>query len=116
MSLFDSLKAAFGQLAGSEAGALIGPALNALGMSNLQSLIDELRAAGLDDQIQAWAKGQTAQPLTPEEIDTIVNNPQVQELAKHVGIDPKAALDLIAKFLPQIVSHAAQNGLISTTK
>lgn len=115
MGLFDSLKSEFGQLAASEAGALLGPALNAAGLGSLQNVIDQLNAAGLGQQVQSWAHGGAAQPITADELKAIVNIEQIKQLAQHFGVDPSVALDMLAKFLPQAVSVASQHGLVSTS-
>lgn len=113
MGLFDSLKSSLGQIVESEAGALIGPALNAAGLGSLQNVVNQLQAAGLGQQVQAWVNGNPGQPISADELSAIVNNDQVKQLAAHFGVDPTAALNLLAQHLPQVIAAAAQKGVIS---
>lgn len=113
MGLFDSLKASIGQLAESEAGALIGPALSAAGLGDLQSVVNQLSSAGLGQEVQGWINGGTPPTLTADQLSAIVNSQQVQQLAQHFGIDPSLVLKLLAQHLPQAVAQAAQNGSVT---
>jgi uncharacterized protein YidB (DUF937 family) len=115
MGLFDSLKSSIGQFAEAESGALIGPALQAAGLGSLQSVVDQLNAAGLGQQVQAWAKGGNPPTLTADQLSAIVSSPQVQQLAQHFGVDPSLALNILAHHLPQAVAQATQSGEVTTT-
>ncbi len=115
MGLFDTLKASIGQFAEAEAGPLLGPALSAAGFGNLQGIVDQLRASGLDQQVQAWASGQTASPISADQLKAVVNSAQVQQLAQHFGVDPNIALNILAHHLPQAVASASQSGEVTTT-
>ncbi len=117
MGLFDSLEAVlkseFGQLAESEAGVLLPAALQAAGLGSLQNVVDQLQQAGFGHHVQSWASG-NAQPISADELKTILDIDQVKQLAQHFGVDPNAALDLLAKFLPGAISASAQSGGVTT--
>ena len=89
MGLFDSLKASIGQLAESEAGALIGPALSAAGLGSLQSVVNQLQRRWARPAGAGLGQRQTAgQPISADQLSAIVNSEQVQQLAQHFGVDP----------------------------
>jgi uncharacterized protein YidB (DUF937 family) len=114
MGLFDSLRSEFGQVAESEMAALLPVALQAAGLGNMQSVVNQLQHAGLGQQVQAWASGQAA-PISADELKAILNNDQIQALAHHFGVDPSVVLNMLAQHLPSSVATAAQSGEVSTS-
>jgi uncharacterized protein YidB (DUF937 family) len=112
--LSQSLESTFGRLATSEISALLPTALQAAGLGNLQSVVNQLQQAGLGQQVESWAQGHPT-PVTADELSAIVNNNQVKQLAGHFGIDPNLVLNLLAAHLPGAIHSAAQSGDVSTT-
>jgi uncharacterized protein YidB (DUF937 family) len=113
-SLTQGLESTFGKLATSEISALLPAALQAAGLGNLQSVVNQLQQAGLGQQVESWAQGHPT-PVTAEELSAIVNNDQVKQLAEHFGVDPNVVLHLLAAHLPGAIQSAAQSGDVSTT-
>jgi len=69
----------------------------------------------VNQQVQAWASGQTASPISADQLKAVVNSAQVQQLAQHFGVDPNIALNILAHHLPQAVASASQSGEVTTT-
>jgi uncharacterized protein YidB (DUF937 family) len=113
MGLLDSLlggglKGAFGQA--EAAPALISAALAKTNLGNLQGLVDQLQQGGLGMQVQSWLGSGQNLPITPDQLCTALGSDQVKQVAQHFGVDPEAALKLLAEHLPAAVDQASPGG------
>ncbi len=119
MGLFDSLagelESVVSKIAGPELLSLLPTALAATNLGDLQGVVNQLQQAGLGQQVQAWASGGPAPTLTPDMLKSVLGSEQVQQLAKHFGVDPDAALNALAQHLPTAVAQAAQDGTVQTS-
>src|SRR4051812_1784025 len=116
MSLFDqigsSLKTA---AAGAIAGALPGMLSSVLAqtkLGNLQGLVEQLQAGGLQQQVQSWLGNGANLPVTAEQLRTALGDSHVQQLAQRLGVPIDQVLDLLAKELPNTVDAASPNGTL----
>jgi len=105
MGLLDSLlggglKGAFGQAEAAAMPALISAALAKTNLGNLQGLVDQLQQGGLGTQVQSWLGSGQNLPITPDQLRSALGSDQVKQLAQHFGVDPEAALKLLAEHLP----------------
>jgi uncharacterized protein YidB (DUF937 family) len=50
--------------------------------------------------------------LTPDQLRGALGNAQVRELAQRFGVDPEAALKLLAQHLPGVVDQASPSGTL----
>ncbi len=83
------------------------------GMSKgLGSLVDLFIQRGLGDVVSSWISTGRNLPVSPEQIQTVLGNSQVQALAAKAGIDPSKASAAIAQILPLLVDKATPNGQI----
>ena len=66
--------------------------------------------SGLGPQVQSWLAGGNVS-ITPQQVEAALGSDQVKQLAQHFGVDPDAALKLLAQHLPAVVgqSGAAQS-------
>src|ERR1700693_1494270 len=117
MGIFDSLiggglKSALGQAEAAAMPALISAALAKTNMGNLQGLVDQLQQGGLGTQVQSWLGSSQNLPITPDQLRTALGSDQVKQVAQHFGVDPEAALKLLAQHLPTAVDQASPGGTL----
>ena len=114
MGLLDSLSGALGanlgQIEAAAAPALISAVLARTNFGNLQGLVAQLQQGGLGPQVQSWLGNGQNLPVTPEQLRSALGSDQVKQLAEHFGVDPQAALNLLAQHLPGVVDQASPNG------
>jgi uncharacterized protein YidB (DUF937 family) len=116
MGLFDelnlggALSGALGQIEGSAAPTLINALLAKTQFGDLSGLVNQLQQSGLGSQVQSWLGNGPNQPITADELKTVLNNTQVQEMARHLGLPVDAVLNLLSQHLPNVVDQASKNG------
>jgi uncharacterized protein YidB (DUF937 family) len=116
MGLLDSVTSALGlnmnQIEAEAAPALISAVLARTSFGNLQGLVAQLQQGGLGPQVQSWLGNGPNLPVTPDQLRGALGNDQVRQLAQHFGVDPDAALKLLAQHLPGVVDQASPNGTL----
>jgi uncharacterized protein YidB (DUF937 family) len=114
MSIFDSLKAVFGQGDTAALPGLLSEGLANTNLGDLQGLVNKLQEGGLGPQVQSWLSDGQNLPVTPDLLKGALADEHVQQLAQHFGIDPDAVLNLLAEHLPTAVDQGRQQGSVST--
>jgi uncharacterized protein YidB (DUF937 family) len=112
MGLLDSLLGG-GMLSQMEAAAvpaLISGVLAKTNLGNLQGIVNQLQQGGLGPQVQSWLGNGANLPVTPDQLRAALGNEHVRQLAQHFGVDPDAALRLLADHLPNAVDQASPQG------
>jgi uncharacterized protein YidB (DUF937 family) len=71
-----------------------------------------LQQGGLGPQVQSWLGSGANLPVTPDQLRAALGNDHVRQLAQHFGIDPDAALKLLADHLPNAVDQASPQGTL----
>ena len=117
MGLLDSLlggglKGALGQAEAAAMPALISAALAKTNMGDLQGLVTQLQQGGLGTQVQSWLGSGQNLPITADQLRAALGSDQVKQLAQHFGVDPQAALELLAQHLPAAVDQASPGGTV----
>ena len=118
MGLFDNLnlgnllKGALGQVESAALPTLINTVLARTQYHDLNGLVTALQQGGLDTQVKSWLGNGANMPITADQLRAALGNDQVRQLAQHFGVDPDAALKLMAEYLPAVVDKASPNGTI----
>jgi uncharacterized protein YidB (DUF937 family) len=108
MGLLDSLLGGnLNQLEANALPALISAALAKTNLGNLQGLVNQLQAGGLGPQVQSWLGNGANLPVSPDQLRAALGSEQVRQMAQHFGVDPDAALKLLAEHLPGAVDQAS---------
>jgi uncharacterized protein YidB (DUF937 family) len=85
-------------------------------LSNRQGGIGGLAAAfqqnGLGHLVTSWIGTGANLPVSAEQIQQVLGNDQVQEIAQKAGIAPEAASAHIAEVLPDIVDKLTPAGAV----
>jgi uncharacterized protein YidB (DUF937 family) len=112
MGLLDELGGALDKLTEEAAPTLISVALAKTNLGNLQGLVNQLQQGGLGDQVKSWLSNGSNTPITADQLKTVLNNQQVQQIAEHFGVPVDKALDMLAKYIPSAVDQASPNGTL----
>jgi uncharacterized protein YidB (DUF937 family) len=117
VGLFDNLmggglKGALGQAEVAAMPALISAALARTNLGDLQGLVNQLQQGGLGTQVQSWLGSGQNLPITADQLRAALGSDQVKQLAQHFGVDPDAALKLLAEHLPAAVDQASPGGTL----
>lgn len=115
MGLFDDIKGQVGSAlggAGSPLLAEVGKLLTSPDTGGLQGLVDRFRNQGLGDLVDSWVSQGKNLSISPDQIQQVVGNEQVQKIAAAAGIDVQTASAKLAELLPQIVDKATPDGKI----
>jgi uncharacterized protein YidB (DUF937 family) len=116
MSMFERLTGGLlGQIEAAALPTMISAALAKTNLGNLQGLVTQLQTAGLGQQVQSWLSNGTNMPINSEQLRAALDNDQVKQLAQHFGVDPDAALKLLAEHLPAVVDQQSPDGTIQPT-
>jgi uncharacterized protein YidB (DUF937 family) len=107
-SLGGGLKGALEQFGVQEMQTLLPAALAKTNLGDLSGLVAQLQQSGLGPQIQSWLAGGANLSVTPQQIEAALGSDQVEQLAQHFGVDPDAALKLLAQHLPAVVGRPAR--------
>ena len=108
------------QIAGAVEGAVLqagesgarGALSQAIGHSldgGVAGLLSQLRAGGLEQQVETWLSQNSQNlPISAEQLQAVLGSEQVRQIAGHLGIDPAKVLEAVAQHLPAIAAaHAA---------
>jgi uncharacterized protein YidB (DUF937 family) len=116
MGLLDSLggmlKGAMGEAEAAALPALLNAVLAKTQYRDLNGLVAALQQGGLDGQVKSWLGNGTNVPVSAEQLKAVLGNTQVQEFARHLGLPVDQMLELLAKYLPEIVDKASPNGTL----
>jgi uncharacterized protein YidB (DUF937 family) len=102
MSLFDS----FGQMALKALPGIIQQVLP----GGLNALLDQLRRAGYESQVNSWLGRGPNEPITAQDLQKVIDNQQVRDLAAKLGIPVDQLFPTLAKTLPEAVDQHSPNG------
>lgn len=78
----------------------------------LQGVVNKLQQAGLDKQVASWLSNGQNIPVTKEQLRAAINDKQLQQIARSLGVPVDQALDVLSKYLPEAVDQASPNGQI----
>jgi uncharacterized protein YidB (DUF937 family) len=115
MGLFDGLTGALGQVEAAAMPALISQVLAKTNLGSLQGIVNQLQQGGLGAQVQSWLGSGPNQTITPEQLRAALGNEHVRQLAQQFGVDPDAALKMLAQHLPTAVDQASPNGTLPSS-
>ncbi|UCV07621.1 YidB family protein [Dechloromonas denitrificans] len=115
MGLLDSV---VGALAGGQSGgnnALLETVMKLINnpqTGGLAGLIQSFQQGGLGDVVNSWVSTGANQPVSPEQIQNVLGNSQLQGLAAQLGVSPEQASGNLAELLPQLVDKLTPNGQV----
>jgi len=78
----------------------------------LQGLVQKFQAGGLGGIIASWIGTGPNQPITPQQIQSVLGSDNVQKIAGRLGMSPDALSAALATGLPVVIDRLTPNGQI----
>ena len=73
-------------------------------------LLSSFEQAGLGHIAQSWIGNGPNQPVSPQQLQTVFGDDQVQTMARHAGMAPHDFLSQLSQHLPRVVDGVTPNG------
>jgi uncharacterized protein YidB (DUF937 family) len=78
----------------------------------LQGLLQKFQEKGLGEIASSWVgKGQN-HPISPSQVQDVVGEDRIQEIAQKLGIDPARISESLSKLLPEVVDKMTPEGSV----
>ena len=97
---------------GKQAPSILSQVLAKTNLGDLQGIVNKLQQAGLDKQVASWLADGKNIPVTKEQLRSALNDKDLQQIARSLGVPVDQALDVLAKYLPDAVDQASPSGQI----
>ncbi len=110
MGIFDTIKAVLSGKTSTD--QLMGELQGIMGEVDLEQIKDKLDAAGLGDKVQSWVGTGENQPISADEVKSVMDPSKLQALADDAGVDVDTAAQNVADSLPQIVDKLTPDGVL----
>ncbi|MFT4090964.1 MAG: YidB family protein [Asticcacaulis sp.] len=91
---------------GGKGGFDLGAIGDLLGNGGVQDIVAKLSQGGLGEVVQSWIGNGENLPISAEQLQNILGNDQITQLASKFGIDPSQ----FASLLPGVIDQLTPNG------
>ena len=91
---------------------MLGGSGGAAGGGGLGSLVAAFEQGGLGHVVQSWISTGANLPVTGAQLQQVLGNGQIGQIAHALGLDHGAAAGSLAEILPQLVNHLTPNGQV----
>lgn len=108
MGLFDSFGGSLEQMALKALPSIIQQVLP----GGLNALLDQLRRSGYESQVNSWLGRGPNEPITADDLQKVLGNEQVREMAAKLGIPVEQLFPTLAKTLPEAVDRHSPDGTL----
>ncbi|MEO7032124.1 MAG: YidB family protein [Burkholderiaceae bacterium] len=119
MGLFDSIAGQVGNaLSRTEGGEHGGLMETVMGLINnpqsggIQGLMDSFKNQGVGGLLASWIGNGENQPISAEQIQSVLGSEKVQAIADKLGISTADASAKLAGLLPQVIDKLTPNGQV----
>ena len=79
-------------------------------VGGLQGLLDKFQEAGLGHVIGSWIKPGQNQPISPEQVQQVLGDEQLQQISQQTGVPPEQAASHLSELLPGLIDKLTPNG------
>lgn len=116
MGILDSLenspelRGALGQLGSAVLPVVLNEFFGSSGQGGLSTVVAKLEQAGFGDQIKSWLGNGQNLPITAEELQQVLGNDTVRQLAAKYNVPVDQISQILAQELPKAVDKASPNG------
>lgn len=86
------------------------PAPGDAGAGGLMGLLGRFHQAGMGDVAQSWVGTGANQPISPQQLEQVFGQQQVQQMAQQANMHPQDMLSQLSQILPQVVDRLTPNG------
>ena len=80
------------------------------GGGGLGGLLSSFEQAGLGHIAQSWVGNGPNQPVSPQQLNRVFGDDQVQTMARQAGMGPNDFLSQLSQHLPRVVDNLTPNG------
>jgi uncharacterized protein YidB (DUF937 family) len=121
MGILDSLgdspafKGALGQLEASVLPAVLNEVLGSGGQGGLSAIVAKLEQSGFGAQVKSWLGNGQNIPITAEELQQVLGNEKVKELAARYNVPLDQLSAILAQQLPKAIDQASPDGKLAPT-
>ncbi len=91
---------------GGQAGATVNQGTG----GGINGLVSRFQQAGLGNIAQSWVSNDPNQPVSPQQLQSVFGENQVQGMASQAGMQPQDFLSQLSQHLPNVVNAATPNG------
>jgi len=102
-----------GNQGGGQGGMMGGQGMGSQGMGGgLGGLLSSFQQAGLGHVAQSWVGNGPNQPVSPQQLQGVFGQDQVQNMASQAGMEPNDFLSQLSQHLPNAVHGMTPNGTV----
>ncbi len=83
-----------------------------MGGGGLAGLVSSFQQAGLGHIAESWVGNGPNQPVSPDQLHSVLGESQVQNMASQSGMAPQDFLSQLSQHLPNVVNGMTPNGQI----
>jgi len=76
----------------------------------LQGIVQAFEAGGLGDVAKSWLSDGQNLAVTPQQIQAVLGEEHVRNLATQLGVDPDQAASHLAEYLPMVIDKLSPGG------
>ena len=120
MAIFDSIisevAGKFGL--GDKAGPLLGALLSTITSSEgggITGFISKFTGAGMGDLVNSWISSGDNQPISENQLSSVLGNETINDIASKVNIPSSTASSALAFMLPNVVDKLTPDGIVPTS-
>ena len=114
MSIFDTVLGAVEQhseVNEQQHASLVQSAMEMFGNhAGLSGLLNNAQSQGLGGIVQSWIGRGANQPIAPQQVQGLVGQDRLQQIASRVGIPPAIASIALSRILPTLVDKSSDAG------
>ena len=99
-------------LGGGQADSTGNQGMAAGGSGGLGGLMSQFQQAGLGHLVQSWVGNGANQPVSPQQLQNVFGQDQVQTMAGQAGMQPGDFLSQLSQHLPSAVNGMTPNGTL----
>ncbi|MGK3144341.1 YidB family protein [Pantoea sp. C2G6] len=78
----------------------------------LHTIVDHLQSGEYSEIVNSWLGDQQNVALSSDLVQKMINSEAIEQLASRMGINTGDALNLLVKYLPQLVDKASSAGTV----
>ncbi|MTW11615.1 DUF937 domain-containing protein [Pseudoduganella eburnea] len=86
--------------------------LNDPRIGGLQGLVTKFQQGGMSGVIATWVGTGQNQPISPDQLQSVLGNEHLQQIASQLGLNPQEVAGHLAQLLPQVVDKLTPDGTI----
>jgi uncharacterized protein YidB (DUF937 family) len=78
-------------------------------------LVEAFQQRGLGGVVSSWVGTGANQPISPQQVQSVLRDQQVEDIASKLGVSKEDASSHIAQWLPAVIDHLTPNGQVPSS-